>query len=86
MTEIEIKEEEGFKASSNKSLDASASRQQVWYLKDYCSKIIHISQMDIEYNFAQLFYSLFAPSKLYQHTKWRKRIIYENYRNKKLLG
>ena len=65
------KEEDPLQMPSNSSF----SKQQGWNLRDYCSKLLHISQMDIEYNFAQLFYSLFAPSKLYMLTKWRKRNV-----------
>ena len=42
-------------------------------LKDYCNKIVHFSQMDVEYAFSQMIYVCYAPSKLYQLTKWRKR-------------
>ena len=66
----------------------AANKQQNWTLRDYCSKMMHISQMDVEYTFAQIFYSLISPSKLYLLTKWRKRKIrpYFPFRDKKLLG
>jgi hypothetical protein len=54
---------------------ADSNKLHAWTIKDYCTKIIHISQMDIEYTFAQIFYSLTSPSKLYLLTKWRKRIL-----------
>jgi len=69
---IEVGEEDPLKG--NTSVEDFVAKQ-TWSLKDYCSKIIHTSQMDLEYNFAQLFYSLFSPTKLYQHTKWRKRTL-----------
>jgi len=70
-----LKEEDPlFKHSPDQNF-AAARPQQGWNLRDYCNKLFHIRQMDIEYNFAQIFYALFAPSKLYMHTKWRKRIF-----------
>ena len=75
MIEIGINENDPLRIGANKTHEKSQLKEQSWSLSGYCSKLIHISQIDFNYNFTQLSYSLFSPSKLYQHSKTYKGII-----------
>jgi hypothetical protein len=46
--------------------------------RDYFNKILHISQMDVDYTFFQMMYLCCSPNKLYQLTKWRKRNLHNH--------
>ncbi len=56
----------------------SESFSYSWNLKDYFNKLLHLSQLDVDYTFFQMMYLCYSPNKLYQHTKWRKRKISDN--------